>query len=290
MSGTSPSPLVPPGRAVPPEEEGRSSQGLTRHQPAAAYAGRVHRLHAWFLHRPAVGDGAWALCLLVLGGWPTAGLPSAVRQLHGDCLGLGVLFAGLMLLRRRYPDTVVLVAVALGFGQLLEGAQPGLLGVGYLVLARWGGCFGSPRVSLAALASALAVGPLAVWRGVADGALGYFSAGQLAALAALYSLPFVLCWLWGRWARARRAELAELAGRAATARTELVREATRARIAEELHDVITHDLTAMTVQAGGAEHVLPVVPQLAKEAAGGIGSLGRRVLAELDTLERALSP
>ncbi|MBB4944972.1 signal transduction histidine kinase [Kitasatospora gansuensis] len=183
-------------------------------------------------------------------------------------------------------------AWALGLFLLSEwaGAGLGLLPLGCLVLARWAACFGSPRVSLAGLAGALAFGPLAVAPGVADGSLGYFSAGQLVLIAATYSLPFLLCWLWGRWSRARRAELAELARRAATARTELAREAVRARMAQELHDVITHDLTAMTVQAGGAEHILSVNPRLAEQTVRGIGPQGRRLLAELARLERVLTP
>ncbi|MFI6445138.1 histidine kinase [Kitasatospora sp. NPDC050543] len=250
----------------------------------------MHRLHAWFLGRPAVDDGSWALCLLVLGGWSAATLPGPVGWQHVGRLAVGVLFAGLMLLRRAHPDTAVLVAVALGGGQLLGGAQAGILIVGYLVLARWGACSGSPRLALATLASALSVGPLAVWRGVADGELDRFSAWDRVSIAALYSLPFLLCWAWGWWARARRAELAELAGRAATARTELGRGAARTRMALELHDVITHDLTAMTVQAGGAEHVLPAGPHLARDVVRGIGPQGRRILVELERLKRVLIP
>ncbi|MEV7175682.1 histidine kinase dimerization/phosphoacceptor domain-containing protein [Kitasatospora sp. NPDC093679] len=249
----------------------------------------MHRLHTWFLHRPAVGDGAWALCLLVLGGWSTAALPGPVSWRHVGCMASVTLLAGLMMLRGRYPNTAVLVAIGLGVGQLLDGFPPDLAGAGYLVLTRWGACYGSSQVSLATLASALAVGPLAVWRGTAEGELGYLSAEQQVLLATLYSLPFLLCWIWGRWARTRRAELAELEARAAAAGTNMIRAATRARIAQELHDVITHDLTAMTVQAGGAQYVLPARPHQARDAVRGLSSLGRQVLAELECLKRLLS-
>ncbi|BFV55469.1 hypothetical protein KCMC57_up05730 [Kitasatospora sp. CMC57] len=170
------------------------------------------------------------------------------------------------------------------------GVGPGPLLVGCLLLARWGACFGTPPLSLAALAGALAAGPVLVAWGVADGSLGSFSAGQLVLIAATYSLPFLLCWASGLWSRARRADLASLADRAATARTELVRAAVRARMAEELHDVITHDLTAMTVQAGGAEYILSANPRRAEEAVRGLGPQGRRLLDELACLERALTP
>ncbi|WP_405020779.1 histidine kinase dimerization/phosphoacceptor domain-containing protein [Kitasatospora sp. NBC_00070] len=249
----------------------------------------MYRLHAWFLRRPGIGDGAWAMGLFLLGWWAAAGRPGPVGPPQLGCLAVGCGFAVLMLVRRRHPGLAVLGGIALGFGQLAVGAGPGPLQVGCLVLARWAGCFGSPRVALAALAGALAVGPLAVARGLADGGLGSFSAGQLLLVSVTYPVPFLLCWAWGLWSRARRAELAALADRAATARAALAREAVRARMAEELHDVITHDLTAMTVQAGGARYVLPVNPRLAGEAVHGIGDQGRRVLTELARLERVLS-
>ncbi|MFD8595006.1 histidine kinase [Kitasatospora sp. NPDC059646] len=196
------------------------------------------------------------------------------------------LLAALMTLRRRHPDAVALAAIGTGLGQLLAGIPLGPAGVGYLVLARWAACWGSPQVSRATLAGALAVGPLTVWHGVTGGGLGYLSAGQRAALAATSALPFVLCWAWGRWARARRAELMALEARAAAAGTDLV----RAGIAREMYDVITHDLTAMTVQAGSAGYVLPARPHQARDTVRGLGSLGRQVLAELDGLKRLLSP
>lgn len=225
----------------------------------------------------------------MLGVWSAAALPGPVGWRHVGCMAPATLLAGLMMLRRRNPDAAVLVAIGLGVGQLLDGLPSGAAGVGYLVLARWGACYGSSRVSLVTLASALAVGPLAVWRGAAEGELGYLSAGQQVVLAGLYSLPFLLCWIWGLWARARRAELAGLEARAAEADTDMIRATARARIAQELHDVITHDLTAMTVQAGGAEYVLLARPYQARDAVRGLGSLGRQVLVELECLKRLLS-
>ncbi|MGW4897030.1 sensor histidine kinase [Kitasatospora sp. NPDC004240] len=251
----------------------------------------MHRVHAWFLRHPTVGDDAWAIGLLVLGGWTIAGLPRPYGPAHLALLGLTAALAGLTVLRRRFPNATVTASLALGAGQLLLGLGAGPVNLGHLLMIRWAASHGSPRISRAALAGALAAGPLAVWRDVLDrGQLFPLSTDERAMVAALYSLPVILCWVWGRWARERRDHLAVLAERAESARTAMVRDAERARIARELHDVITHDLTAMTVQAGGAEHVLRVRPQLAKDAAHGIGSLGRRTLAEIARLERLLTP
>ncbi|MFI5529337.1 histidine kinase dimerization/phosphoacceptor domain-containing protein [Kitasatospora sp. NPDC051853] len=251
----------------------------------------MHRLHQWSLRHPAVGDGLWAVAALLFGlgethvepwpGWPGP---------YGG-LVLGVLYAGLVPLRRRYPDAVVPAAVLVEAGRLAAGAWLLVPDPGFLVLLHWAADRCSPRTGRAALAVALLTGPAAVLRALAGSGghgTGFADLGYLAAVAGACSLPFLLCWLLGRRARSRR-EAAEAAlARAAEARTELARAEARSRIAGELHDVIAHDLMAMTVQAGAAGHVLPAHPGPAGEAARGVGDLGRRVLSELAHLERVL--
>jgi len=58
----------------------------------------------------------------------------------------------------------------------------------------------------------------------------------------------------------------------------------RARIARELHDVISHTITVIVMQAGGARLASASDPQVAVGALEGIESLGRDSLAELRTL------
>jgi signal transduction histidine kinase len=79
-------------------------------------------------------------------------------------------------------------------------------------------------------------------------------------------------------ARAARLERERAAGaRAAVA-------AERARIARDLHDVIAHSVSVMTVQAGAARLLLEEDPQRAREPLLSVEETGRQALAEMRRL------
>jgi len=101
-------------------------------------------------------------------------------------------------------------------------------------------------------------------------------------------------WVLGDNVRTRRAYLHELEEKAE--RLEREREANiqraaaeeQARISRELHDVIAHNVSVMTVQAAAARDVFDSDPSRAREALGSIESTGRAALTELRRLLSAV--
>jgi signal transduction histidine kinase len=94
-------------------------------------------------------------------------------------------------------------------------------------------------------------------------------------------------WVLGRNLRLRRAYFAELEDRAARlerargtdARAARIEE--RSRIARELHDVVAHHVSVMTVQAGAARRIIDRDPGSAREAMSTIEEVGRTALSEM---------
>jgi signal transduction histidine kinase len=108
-------------------------------------------------------------------------------------------------------------------------------------------------------------------------------------IAATY-VVFAVAWVLGDRIGARRAYLRGLEEQAVQHEREREEHARRAaareqeRIARELHDIITHNVSVMTLQAAAAGDVFESQPGQAREALGSIESTGREALTELRRL------
>ena len=150
----------------------------------------------------------------------------------------------------------------------------GPLAVGVYSSARYLGL----RRALAALlllAAAIAV------NGARDPGIG--TAAQIWA-DAFWSLAQLALWVVGRFVRARserRLRAGEAAMLEREARAAAVEE--RARIARELHDIVSHNLTVVVTQAAGAR-ALADSGRMPPESLGRIEESGRRALGEMRRL------
>ena len=192
----------------------------------------------------------------------------------GPILGLAVLTGAPLALRRRLPFAVMVVQFA-GVFIVKEIGWPGFLAVvlGAYSLARYGR---SPLLSL---------GTLGVAAGLVAATFPNSSPdlpGWLTPFAIL--LPIGLSGTAIRSARARGDALGERAAlleREQEAATRAAVADERARIARELHDVVSHHVSVMTIQAGAAGRVLDDRPDLAREAIGAVEASGREAMGEL---------
>ncbi|WP_031084160.1 sensor histidine kinase [Streptomyces sp. NRRL WC-3549] len=100
-----------------------------------------------------------------------------------------------------------------------------------------------------------------------------------------FYLAMSLAWALGTWFRSTQAAERERRARIA----EDTRTAERTRIARELHDVVTHHVTAMVVQAEAARY-LTAAPDRLDQSLTAVTDTGRRAISDLRHLLDLLNP
>ncbi|MEU2899336.1 sensor histidine kinase [Streptomyces sp. NPDC088106] len=247
----------------------------------------MQRLYDFLRRHPTWVDGFWAVVLFGIS------LLSGVAAEDSRGTDLPVLTVPVMLLlslvvalRRRMPERMLVLALAVGVGQLIADVATVPADFALLVIVYTVAAVGARWYSRLALTAGLCAAPLAQWRWPSEET---GTAGNLA-LMVLQTVPFALAWVLGDSIRTRRAYFAQLEERAArlekerAAQAKVAVAAERARIARELHDVVAHNVSVMVVQADGAAYVLDAAPDQAKKALETISSTGRQALAEMRRL------
>ena len=172
--------------------------------------------------------------------------------------------------RRRWPGwTLTVVGAAFGIYQI-AGYRSTFASVGlFLALYSAGAHQARYRRSLAAAATAgyAVLAAILASRGSPERVTDWIT----------FYLLLLACWGAGAVIRSRAG-----AGEARRQRSvELAMAGERARIARELHDVVTHHVTAMVIQADATQFVLTDAPDRAADGLAAISGTGRRALADL---------
>lgn len=227
----------------------------------------------------------WLLDLLVATGMFLYTLPFlpfyATGAGHGVLLLLvSAALCGPYLLRRRHPLVILGVQLSAACMHLLLGAP--FLAADVMLL------FGVYNVAtrflwFVSLPSAMAV---IAWLLVAAlPRLGpeFLDVGQLGLLIVVT----IWVWTWGTLVRIRRdyivslRERAEQAEREREAETRMAVADERARVAREIHDIVSHGLSVVVVMADGAASKVDVEPERARSAMLTVRDTGRTALAEM---------
>ncbi|MFB7505109.1 sensor histidine kinase [Streptomyces broussonetiae] len=245
----------------------------------------------WARWRSAALDGSLALMSAVECG--AEGVPFARDA--GIPLWVGVLFGVIagsaLLVRRKWPIAVVLVAIAITPAQM--GFLMGVVGLYTLASCEL------PRRIIGALAGMSLLGTMIVTfvrvrQSMARGDLtlgDWFEPFAAVTTSLGLTAPPLL---FGLYVGARRRLMESLRERAdslerelqllaerAEERAEWARNEERTRIAREMHDVVAHRVSLMVVHAAALQAVARKDPEKAVKNAALVGDMGRQALTEL---------
>ena len=193
-----------------------------------------------------------------------------------------------LVVRSRFPMAVLAVTLAATLLHAFFAADRLTTTLGSLIaLFTVAEHYGRRTSGIAALIMAATLGGLIAWRGGIPASLSSLVSTELAVFAA---------WVLGTWARERRqyvGTVEERARRAEEDREAMAAEAVtqeRERIARELHDVVTHHVSVIVIQAGAGLRALDRRPEDARAALEAIDGSGRLALADMRRMLGILGP
>jgi signal transduction histidine kinase len=230
-----------------------------------------------------VRDLPWAVLFLAGSLLPSArGHGTEVGDLPVrpyDALALvAVLLQSLPLAIRRKWPVACLTAVSVGFATDQVRAYHSLAGMALPIALITAGALLERHRRATMLVFSAAYIPLAVW-------LDRLGSTEHVGGFLLFYLALVLAWGIGSWWRTTRVADAERRDRVAAD----ARAVERARIARELHDVVTHHVTAMVVQTEAARY-LTAAPDKLDATLTAVSDTGRQAITDLRHLLDLLNP
>jgi signal transduction histidine kinase len=221
-----------------------------------------------------IAFGLTGLALLTIAG--------GARDLGSyDPLSLVLLITTTMplIVRRRWPLAVLAITLGATLAHAALAREALNSTLGFLIALFTVGELKDRRTSgIAALITAASVGLLIGIRAPLPAALSGLVQTELAILSA---------WVLGTWARDRRRQIETAEQRAQRLESEREERDQRAvaeereRIARELHDVVTHHVSVIVIQAGAAERALDRRPGDARAAIEAIDRTARQALADM---------
>ncbi|MFF5883450.1 sensor histidine kinase [Streptomyces sp. NPDC012589] len=229
---------------------------------------------------PPVVDLLIAAVVAVLTGSDAAVNEPGYRQADEVTWLLFAVSIGALLVRSRYPVAVTVVTGAACAGWALYGHIGELLNLPVMVALYAVAVQGDRRRTVrTAVVAAVISGAVSLVAGI--------DVVQPQGAPLLEMLWPLVPLLLGEAVRGRRELMREYADRAERAEAEREREARRrveqerVRIARELHDVVAHTVSAMTVQAGLALDAFDARPEVAREAMRQVRASGKEAVHEL---------
>ncbi|MEV4535332.1 histidine kinase [Asanoa sp. NPDC049518] len=188
-------------------------------------------------------------------------------------IALGIASPGLLWFRRRWPVAIALIMVPIG-GVSLTAAVAGLITLFTVAVHRRVG-ISAPIAVLSAATSPIFL----AWRPDPDLPYWLVTAFSVITTAAVFA--------WGMFVRARRQLVVSLHDRAVRAESEQQLRVTqaqhleRARIAREMHDVLAHRISLLSLHAGALEIRPDAPPEEVAKAAAVIRSSAHQALQDL---------